>query len=162
MTDSGPLTHFDDAGQARIVNISAKPDSERIATAQGRISMTAEALEAIRSNSLAKGDAIATARIAGIMAAKNTAQVIPLCHPLALRGVTVDFEFAANTISVSATVRTIGPTGVEMEALNAVSVALLTLYDMAKALDKSMIISDICLAEKRGGKSGDWQRHPAG
>ncbi len=144
-----------------MVNISAKADSERIAIAQGRIAMTAEALNAIKSNSLAKGDAIATARIAGIMAAKNTAQVIPLCHPLALRGVTLNFDYGDTVIGVTATVRTIGPTGVEMEALNAVSVALLTLYDMAKALDKSMIISDICLIEKRGGISGDWLRHPA-
>lgn len=150
------LTHLDDAGQATMVDVSAKASTVREAVAEGRISMSAEALAAIRDGTAKKGDVLATARIAGIMAAKRTSELIPLCHPLMLSKVAVDFAFEENGIRATATARLTGQTGVEMEALTAVSVALLTLYDMAKSLDKAMIISDIRLISKSGGKSGDW------
>ncbi|WP_439532453.1 cyclic pyranopterin monophosphate synthase MoaC [Polymorphobacter sp.] len=149
------LTHLDASGAAHMVDISDKAATKRRAVAEGRITMKAEALEAIRSQSLAKGDALATARIAGIMAAKQTAQIIPLCHPLPLDAISLDLEFEASGLLARATVITTHGTGVEMEALTAVSAALLTLYDMAKAIDKGMIISDIRLREKTGGRSGD-------
>jgi cyclic pyranopterin phosphate synthase len=152
------LTHLDAAGQAAMVDVSAKAATMREAVAEGRIRMSAAALGAIRDGSAEKGDVLAAARIAGIMAAKRTSELIPLCHPLALSKVAVDFAFEADGIRVTALARLTGQTGVEMEALTAVSVALLTLYDMAKSLDKSMIISDIALLSKRGGKSGDWTR----
>ena len=152
------LTHLDETGAARMVDVSAKADTVREAVAQGRISMSTKALEAIRDGRTKKGDVLAVARVAGIMAAKKTSDLIPLCHPLALSSVTVDFEFGENCITATATARLTGQTGVEMEALTAASVALLTLYDMAKALDKAMVISDICLLSKTGGKSGDWHR----
>jgi cyclic pyranopterin phosphate synthase len=152
------LTHIDETGAARMVDVSAKADTVREAVAQGRISMSAEALAAIRDGTTKKGDVLAVARVAGIMAAKKTCEIIPLCHPLALTSVTVDFAFEANAIAATAITRLSGQTGVEMEALTAVSVALLTLYDMAKALDKGMIISDIILVSKTGGKSGHWHR----
>jgi cyclic pyranopterin monophosphate synthase len=151
------LTHLDDAGNAAMVDVSAKADTVREAVAEGRIAMSADALAAIKSGSLDKGDALSTARIAGIMAAKRTSDLIPLCHPLMLSKVAVDFSFEADAIRATATVRLTGKTGVEMEALTAVSVALLTLYDMAKALDKAMVISGIRLLSKTGGKSGDWR-----
>ncbi len=154
------LTHIDDTGAARMVDVSTKADTVREAVAQGRISMSATALNAIRDGTTKKGDVLAVARVAGIMAAKKTSDLIPLCHPLALSSVTVDFSFGTDSITATATARLSGQTGVEMEALTAVSVALLTLYDMAKALDKSMIISDIMLISKTGGKSGDWHRTP--
>ena len=150
------LTHLDDAGNAAMVDISAKDSTVREAIAEGRINMSAEALGAIKGGAVKKGDVLATARIAGIMAAKKTSELIPLCHPLALSKVAVDFEFEANGIRVTALARLTGQTGVEMEALTAASVALLTIYDMAKALDKSMEISGIRLLSKTGGKSGDW------
>ena len=152
------LTHLDESGAARMVDVGGKRESARSATATGRIGMSAIALTAIRDGSGPKGDVIAAARIAGIMAAKKTAELIPLCHPLALDAVTVDFAFETGGINATATASLTGKTGVEMEALTAVSVALLTIYDMAKALDKAMVIGDICLIEKRGGKSGDWIR----
>ena len=151
------LTHLDDAGQAAMVDVSAKSATSREAIAEGRITMSAEALSAIRDGTAKKGDVLATARIAGIMAAKRTSDLIPLCHPLMLSKVAVDFAFEDQGIRATATARLTGQTGVEMEALTAVSVALLTLYDMAKALDKAMIISDIRLISKTGGKSGDWR-----
>ena len=151
------LTHLDKDGGAHMVDVSAKADSAREAVAEGRISMSAEALEAIRAGNMKKGDVLGTARIAGILAAKKTSDLIPLCHPLMLSKISVDFEYEATSIRVEARVRLNGPTGVEMEALTAVSVTLLTLYDMAKALDKSMIISDIRLLSKTGGKSGDYR-----
>lgn len=151
------LTHLDDAGQAAMVDISAKEATVREAVASGRISMTAEALSAIRDGTAKKGDVLATARIAGIMAAKRTSELIPLCHPLMLSKVAVDFSFEADGIRATATARLTGQTGVEMEALTAVSLALLTIYDMGKAIDKSMIISEIHLLSKSGGKSGDWR-----
>ena len=154
------LTHLDASGAAHMVDVSAKAETVREAVASGAISMSTEALAAIREGSLGKGDALATARIAGIMAAKRTSDLIPLCHPLAISKVALEFEFGKERITATATVRISGQTGVEMEALTAASVALLTLYDMAKALDKSMTIGNICLLSKTGGKSGDWFRAP--
>lgn len=154
------LSHLDESGAAHMVDVSTKAETVREAVAEGRISMSAEALAAVKEGSVRKGDVLATARIAGIMAAKKTSELIPLCHPLALSKVSVDFAFEANGIHVTSLARLKGTTGVEMEALTAVSVALLTVYDMAKALDKSMIISDIRLVSKTGGKSGDWRAEP--
>ena len=151
------LTHLDADGGAHMVDVSAKADTAREAVAEGRISMSAEALTAIRAGNMKKGDVLGTARIAGILAAKKTSDLIPLCHPLMLSKISVDFEYEAKAIRVEARVRLNGPTGVEMEALTAVSVTLLTLYDMAKAMDKSMIISDVRLLSKTGGKSGDYR-----
>jgi cyclic pyranopterin phosphate synthase len=150
------LTHLGADGAAHMVDVSAKADTAREAVAEGRITMSAEALEAVRAGNIKKGDVLGTARIAGIMAAKKTSELIPLCHPLVLSKIAIAFEFEDHGIRAEARVRLNGPTGVEMEALTAVSVALLTLYDMAKALDKSMVISDIRLLSKTGGKSGDW------
>lgn len=151
------LTHIDDDGSAAMVDISAKDETLRDAVAQGCITMSDEALAAIRQGLVKKGDVLAVARVAGIMAAKKTSDLIPLCHPLALSKVAVDFEFEDNGIRATALARLSGQTGVEMEALTAVSVALLTIYDMAKALDKGMIIKDIHLLSKTGGKSGNWK-----
>lgn len=151
------LSHIDAGGAARMVDVSDKSDTTRQAIATGRIEMSAKAAEAIRAGAVKKGDVLAVARVAGIMAAKKTPDLVPLCHPLPLTGVTLDLDLADNAIVATATVRTRGQTGVEMEALTAVSVALLTVYDMAKAIDKSMIIKDIRLIEKTGGKSGDWR-----
>ena len=150
------LTHLDEAGNAAMVDISAKDATVREAVANGRINMSAEALEAIKAGAVKKGDVLATARIAGIMAAKKTSELIPLCHPLALSMVAVDFDFEDDGIRVTALARLTGQTGVEMEAMTAASVALLTIYDMAKALDKAMVISSVRLLSKSGGKSGDW------
>jgi cyclic pyranopterin phosphate synthase len=151
------LTHLNADGGAHMVDVSAKADNVREAVAEGRISMSTEALAAIRAGNMKKGDVLGTARIAGILAAKKTSDLIPLCHPLMLSKISVEFEYEAAAIRVEAQVRLNGPTGVEMEALTAVSVSLLTLYDMAKALDKSMIISDVRLLSKTGGKSGDYR-----
>lgn len=152
------LTHLDESGAAHMVDVSAKTDTVREAVAEGRIEMSAEALQAIVDGSAKKGDVLATARIAGIMAAKKTSELIPLCHPLLLSKIAVDFSFEPDAIRATARVLLTGQTGVEMEAMTAVSVALLTIYDMAKALDKAMTISDIRLLTKSGGKSGDWVR----
>lgn len=152
------LTHLDESGAAHMVDVSAKTDTVREAVAEGRIDMSAEALQAIVNGSAKKGDVLATARIAGIMAAKKTSELIPLCHPLLISKIAVDFSFEPSAIRATARVRLTGQTGVEMEAMTAVSVALLTIYDMAKALDKAMTISDIRLLTKSGGKSGDWVR----
>lgn len=151
------LTHLDEQGQAQMVNIGGKAESRRVAVAEGHIAMSASALAAIRDSAAAKGDVLAAARIAGIMAAKKTAELIPLCHPLALDAVTIDFALEPTGVRATATASLTGRTGVEMEALTAVSVALLTIYDMAKAVDKGMVISGVRLIEKRGGKSGHWQ-----
>lgn len=151
------LTHLDAAGNAAMVDVSGKAETLREAVAEGRITMTAEALAAIREGAVKKGDVLATARIAGIMAAKKTSELIPLCHPLMLSRVAVDFAFEDDGIRVTAMARLAGQTGVEMEALTATCVALLTIYDMAKALDKGMVIDGVRLLEKRGGKSGDWR-----
>lgn len=151
------LTHLDAAGKARMVDVGGKAETARVAIASGRIRMNAAALAAIRDGAVPKGDVLAAARIAGIMAAKKTAELIPLCHPLALDAVTVDFAVEDDGLRATATASLTGRTGVEMEALTAVSVALLTVYDMAKAIDKGMVIEDIRLIEKRGGKSGLWR-----
>ncbi|PHR16905.1 MAG: cyclic pyranopterin monophosphate synthase MoaC [Sphingopyxis sp.] len=150
------LTHIDGDGAAHMVDVGGKADTVREAHAEGRISMKPDVLEAIKANAMKKGDALATARIAGIMAAKKTSDLIPLCHPLALTKVAVDFDFLDDGIKVSSLARLTGKTGVEMEALTACSVALLTIYDMSKAMQKDMVISDIRLLSKSGGKSGDW------
>ena len=154
------LTHLDAAGHARMVDVGGKAETQRVAVASGRITMTPAALTAIRDGAVPKGDVLAAARIAGIMAAKKTAELIPLCHPLALDAVTVDFEVDADAVRVTATASLTGRTGVEMEALTAASVALLTVYDMAKAIDKGMVIERVQLEEKRGGRSGHYRRTP--
>ncbi|HEX7854073.1 MAG TPA: cyclic pyranopterin monophosphate synthase MoaC [Sphingobium sp.] len=153
---TGGLSHVTGSGDAHMVDVSAKQITVRSATARGRISVNAAALAAIAEGTVAKGDVLATARIAGIMAAKRTAELIPLCHPLPLSGVTIEIMADDDGIEVVGTARTAAQTGVEMEAITAVSVALLTLYDMLKALDKMMVIGSIRVTEKRGGKSGDW------
>lgn len=163
MPPSSPLTHFDAQGQAHMVDVAAKPATHRIAIASGRIVMQAATRDLVRSGTAKKGDVLGIARVAGIMAAKKTSELIPLCHPLALTRVAIDFawfeetEHLAPSVECTATVETVGPTGVEMEALTAVSVACLTIYDMAKALDRSMVISGIRLIEKTGGKSGTYR-----
>ena len=151
------LTHLDAHGAARMVDISAKAATRREATAEGRIAIAAPALAAIRDQAVAKGDVLAVARIAAIMAAKRTAELIPLCHPLPIDAVTVDLAIEADGVRVTATVATTHGTGVEMEAMTAVSVALLTIYDMAKAMDRGMTIGGVCLLAKSGGRSGDWR-----
>ncbi|MBX2998491.1 MAG: cyclic pyranopterin monophosphate synthase MoaC [Caldilineaceae bacterium] len=153
------LTHLDQHGHAAMVDISQKEATSREAVAQGEVRMSPSTLAAIRDGDVPKGDVLAAARIAGIMAAKRTPELIPLCHTLLLSKVAVDFEIdeAENRVLITATVRCEGQTGVEMEALTAVSVAALTIYDMAKALEKGMVIGPIRLLEKRGGKSGEWK-----
>ncbi len=150
------LTHLDDEGSARMVDVGAKAVTARQAIASGRIAMSPDAAAAIRAGSIQKGDVLAVARVAGIMAAKRTSDLIPLCHPLPLSKVEIDLALDATGVTATATAATAGQTGVEMEALTAVSVTLLTVYDMAKALDKRMAIGDIRLIAKTGGKSGDW------
>lgn len=151
------LTHLDESGAAHMVDVSAKPVTAREAVATGIVTMSAEALAAIHDGRVAKGDVLAVARIAGIQAAKRTSDLIPLCHPLGLSSVTVDFERLDNGLRVTATARTSGQTGVEMEAMTATTVALLTIYDMAKAIDRAMVIGEIRLLSKSGGKSGEWR-----
>lgn len=151
------LTHLDDTGAARMVDVGDKAETRREATATGRITMSAEAAAAIAQGLVKKGDVLATARIAGIMAAKKTSDLIPLCHPLAISKVGLELAPDESGVTATATVALTGRTGVEMEALTAVSVALLTVYDMAKALDKGMVITGITLLAKSGGKSGDWR-----
>ena len=151
------LTHLDERGQARMVDVGGKAETARSAVATGRIRMSAEALAAVREGSGPKGDVLAAARIAGIMAAKKTGELIPLCHPLALDAVTVDFAFESDGLRATARASLTGRTGVEMEAMTATSIALLTIYDMAKALDKGMVIEEVRLLEKTGGKSGPWR-----
>jgi len=150
------LSHTDEAGAARMVDVTAKADTNRTATATGRIDMSDASRAAIADGTAAKGDVFAAARIAGIMAAKKTSELIPLCHPLPITGITLDLALDETGASATATVKTSGKTGVEMEALTAVSAALLTLYDMLKAVDKHMVIRDIRVTAKAGGKSGDW------
>lgn len=154
------LTHVDAEGRAKMVDVSDKPVTARMARATGSIRMQRATLEAIRANALAKGDALGVARLAGIMAAKRTAELIPLCHPIALTDLRVDITIDESLpgLQVEATAKTAAQTGVEMEALVAVSVSLVTVYDMAKAVDRSMVIGEISLAEKVGGRSGHWQR----
>ena len=151
------LTHLDDTGAARMVDVGAKDATQREAVATGRITMSAEAATAIAQGTAKKGDVLAVARVAGIMAAKRTSDLIPLCHPLPLTKVTIDLAPDPTGVTVTATCACTGLTGVEMEALTATSVALLTIYDMAKAIDKAMVVSDIRLISKTGGKSGDYR-----
>jgi len=150
------LTHLDEQGAAHMVDVGGKPATARRAVASGRITMTPEALAAIREGNAPKGDVLSAARIAGIMAAKRTGELIPLCHPLGLESVTIDFDYEDSAIRATATASLTGKTGVEMEAMTAVSVSLLTIYDMAKAIDKGMVISEVRLIAKTGGKSGEW------
>ena len=150
------LTHIGPDGAAHMVDVGAKAATHRVAVATGRITMSAQALAAIRTGDAPKGDVLGTARIAAIMAAKRTGELIPLCHPLALDAVNVDFAFEDDAVRATATASLTGKTGVEMEALTAVQVGLLTVYDMCKAVDRGMVIDDVRVLEKRGGKSGDW------
>jgi cyclic pyranopterin phosphate synthase len=152
------LTHFDAQGQAHMVDVGGKHATHRVALAQGRIRMAPATFALVASGTAKKGDVLGVARIAGIQAAKKTSDLIPLCHPIALTRVAVDFELEAEGSAVlcRCTTETVGPTGVEMEALTAVQVALLTIYDMCKAVDRGMVISDVALLEKHGGKSGSW------
>lgn len=158
--DSQPpaLTHLDDQGRARMVNVTAKPATHRFARARGIIRMQATTLQAIRNNTLTKGDALSVARVAGIMAAKRTSDLIPLCHPIPLSDVqvTCTLDDALPGVRVQATAETTAQTGVEMEAVVAVSVTLVTIFDMSKGIDKTMEVGEISVVEKRGGKSGDW------
>ena len=153
------LTHFDASGQAHMVNVGDKPDTHRIAIATGKITMFPETFKMVEAGTQKKGDVLGIARIAGIQASKRTSDLIPLCHPLALTHVSLEFQTNPSENSISCQVRTetTGPTGVEMEALTAVQVALLTIYDMCKAVDRGMVMSDIKLLEKSGGKSGEWK-----
>ena len=155
MTDA-KLSHVDESGRARMVDVTAKPETERLARARGEIRMQAATLAAIRENQAPKGDVLGVARVAGVLAAKRTAELVPLCHSLPLTDVDVAFELddALPGVRAEAVARTVGRTGVEMEAIVAVSIALITVYDMAKAIDKTMVLGGIELVEKRGGKSG--------
>jgi cyclic pyranopterin monophosphate synthase len=156
------LTHFDEAGAARMVDVGAKPETDRIAVASGVVSMEIETANAVRGGTIGKGDVLGVARIAAIQAAKRTSDIIPLCHPLRITGVDVDLRVANNAVYIMATVRAFDRSGVEMEALAAVSAAALTIYDMCKAIDRGMVISELRLDEKRGGKSGIWKRESPG
>ena len=158
-TSAEQLTHFDATGQAHMVDVAAKSDTHRIAVAAGTIRVKPETLALVVSGSAKKGDVLGIARIAAIMGAKRTSDLVPLCHPLALTRVTVEFEIdaAANSVHCRAQVETVGKTGVEMEALTAVQVGLLTIYDMCKAVDRGMVMTNVRVLEKQGGKSGEWK-----
>jgi cyclic pyranopterin phosphate synthase len=152
------LTHVDESGAARMVDVSAKDVTSRVAVASGRVLVSAEVVGLLRGEGVPKGDALGVARVAGIMAAKQTPDLVPLCHPLAISGVTVDLDVQDDAVAITATVKTTDRTGVEMEALTAVSVAALTVVDMVKAVDKGAVITDVRVESKSGGKSGDWSR----
>ena len=156
--DEPRLTHVDETGAARMVDVSGKDVSKRRAVATGRVLVSGAVVDLLRGEGVPKGDALGVARVAGIMAAKRTPDLVPLCHPLAISGVTVDLAVADDGVEITATVRTTDRTGVEMEALTAVSVAALTVVDMVKAVDKAAVITDIRVETKTGGKSGDWAR----
>ena len=160
---TGDLTHFDASGQAHMVDVGAKAETHRVAVAAGTIRMKPETLALVVSGTAKKGDVLGVARIAAIMASKKTSDLIPLCHPLALTRVTVDFEVdeASSSVHCRAQVELVGKTGVEMEALTAVQVGLLTIYDMCKAVDRGMVMTNIRVLEKHGGKSGDWNAETA-
>lgn len=149
------LSHLDAQGRARMVDVGKKPDTKRVAVAKGRVVMTPQTLELIRKNEIAKGDVLTVAQVAGIAAAKRTSELIPLCHPLLLTNISVDFDLQDDAIEIRAIVEATGKTGVEMEALTAVTVSALTIYDMCKAQDRAMRIQDVRLVKKSGGKSGD-------
>ena len=152
------LTHTDENGEAKMVDVGGKQETSRSATAEGKIFMNGETLAALRKQELKKGDVLGVARVAGVQAAKRTSDLIPLCHPLAIDHISVDFRIQEKSLEIKTTVKTSGRTGVEMEALTACSVAALTVYDMCKAMDKSITIEEIKLLEKTGGKSGNWKR----
>ena len=152
------FTHFNEQGRARMVDVTDKPPSYRTATAAGTVRMLPSTVDAIRTGGVPKGDVLAVAQVAGIMAAKRTSEIVPMCHPLSLTGVDIRFALREDAVDIEATVKCKGETGVEMEALHAVSAAALTVYDMCKALQKDMVVSEICLLEKTGGKSGDYHR----
>jgi cyclic pyranopterin phosphate synthase len=154
------LSHVDESGAARMVDVGAKPDTERFARAVGAIAMSPPTLDAIRQNRVSKGDVLGVARLAGIMGAKRASELIPLCHPIVLTQIAVELELDETLpgIRVNATAASVGKTGVEMEALTAAATALLTIYDMAKGMDRGMVIGEISLVEKSGGRSGDWRR----
>ena len=152
------LTHFDDAGAAHMVDVGAKPETERVAVASGHVTMAPATATAVRGGKIGKGDVLGVARLAGISGAKKAHELIPLCHPLRITGVELDLVVRGNTVQITATVRAFDRSGVEMEALAAVGAAALTIYDMCKAIDRGMVISEIRLEEKRGGKSGTWKR----
>ena len=159
------LTHFNESGRARMVDVSAKPSTERVATAQGRVRLKPDTLARIQQGKIAKGDVLAVAQVAGVMGAKRTPDLIPMCHPVLLASVDIAFEDDPQpdpqglcSITITATAKTTGPTGVEMEAITAVSVAALTIYDMCKAVDKGMGVTDVYLLAKSGGKSGTYMR----
>ena len=156
------LTHVDSRGEARMVDVSQKGDTEREAVARGRVVMKPSTLEQIKAAGLKKGDVLAVARVAGIMAAKKTPHLIPLCHPILIDDIAIDFDLSGkNAVNITARAKSTGKTGAEMEALVAASVAALTIYDMAKAVDREMVISEIYLASKKGGKSGTYRRKEA-
>ena len=152
------LTHFDEAGAARMVDVGPKPETERVAIASGRITMLPATAKQVTAGTIGKGDVLGVARLAGIQAAKKTSDLIPLCHPLRITGIDVALEVDGSAVAITATVKAFDRSGVEMEALAAVSAAALTVYDMCKAIDRGMVIGDIRLDEKRGGKSGTWKR----
>jgi cyclic pyranopterin monophosphate synthase len=156
----GRLTHVDESGAARMVDVSGKDSTARTASASGKVAVTAEVVALLRGEGVPKGDALGVARVAGIMAAKRTPDLVPLCHPIAVSGVTVDLDVEDDGVAIRATVRTTDRTGVEMEALTAVSVAALTLVDMVKAVDRAAVITDVRVDSKAGGRSGTWQREP--
>jgi cyclic pyranopterin monophosphate synthase len=162
MSDGQPrLTHVDESGAARMVDVSDKDETRRVAVARGRVLVSPAVVGLLRGGGVPKGDALGVARVAGIMAAKRTPDLVPLCHPLAISGVTVDLTVGDDAVEITATVRTTDRTGVEMEALTAVAVAALTIVDMVKAVDKGSVITDIRVESKSGGRSGDWSR-PSG
>ena len=156
--DNDKLTHIDENGKAQMVDVGNKEDTKRSATASGKVFMSVETIEALKKQELQKGDVLGVARVAGIQAAKKTSDLIPLCHPLAVNFASVNFRIQESHVEIEATVKTSGKTGVEMEALTACSVTALTIYDMCKAMDKSITIDEIKLLEKTGGKSGNWKR----
>ena len=157
-SDNDELTHIDENGKAQMVDVGNKEDTKRRATASGKVSMSSETIEALKKQELQKGDVLGVARVAGIQAAKKTSDLIPLCHPLAVNFVSVDFRIQESHVEIETIVEIFGKTGVEMEALTACTVAALTIYDMCKAVDKSITIEEIKLVEKTGGKSGNWKR----
>jgi cyclic pyranopterin phosphate synthase len=156
--DEPRLTHVDESGAARMVDVTAKSVTDRVAVASGRVLVSADVVALLRGVGVPKGDVLGVARVAGIMAAKRTPDLVPLCHPLAISGVTVDLEIDDDAVAITATVRTADRTGVEMEALTAVAVAALTVVDMVKAVDKAAVITDVRIESKSGGKSGTWRR----
>jgi cyclic pyranopterin phosphate synthase len=156
--DPDRLTHVDESGAARMVDVSGKDVTARVAVATGRVQVSARVVELLRGEGVPKGDALGVARVAGILGAKRTPDLVPLCHPLAISGVSVDLEVTDQSVDITATVKTTDRTGVEMEALTAVSVAALTVVDMVKAVDKAAVITDVRVESKTGGKSGDWRR----